>query len=113
MSTSQAFVEHVVDQARLGGRLTFRKMFGEYGFHLDGKFIALACEDSLFLKETPAVQDSGLDFPMLPPYEGAKPYPVIDELLDDPDALQRLLLDTLDHLPEPKPKQPRKRKGKP
>jgi TfoX/Sxy family transcriptional regulator of competence genes len=26
-------------------------MFGEYGFHLDGKFIALACENSFFIKE--------------------------------------------------------------
>jgi TfoX/Sxy family transcriptional regulator of competence genes len=24
------------------------KMFGEYGFHLDGKFIALACDNSFF-----------------------------------------------------------------
>lgn len=104
MATEGSFVAYVADQAGLEGRFTSRKMFGEYGFHLDGKFIALACENSFFIKETEALAKHDLDLPFRPPYPGAKPYPVADELLDDPSLLQEVLLDTAAFLPEPKPK---------
>jgi len=111
MSTEQSFIDYVVDQANLGDRLTCRKMFGEYGFHLDGKFVALACDNSFFIKPTQAITDNGLDLPSRPPYPGAKPYPVADELLDDPECLGRVLVDTANLLPEPKPKKPKSAKS--
>ena len=110
MGTDYSFIEYVVDQSGLEGRLTGRKMFGEYGFHLDGKFVALACNNSFFIKATSAIEGLGLRLPMRPPYPGAKPYPVADELLDDSDLLRRLLLETAALLPEPKPKKPKKPK---
>jgi TfoX/Sxy family transcriptional regulator of competence genes len=110
MATDGSFVEYILDQAGLGDRLTYRKMFGEYGFHLDGKFVALACDNSFFLKRTRALEDHALDLPEAPPYPGAKPYPVADELLDDPDLLGRVLQDTAALLPLPKPKKGKARK---
>ncbi|MEE4637248.1 MAG: TfoX/Sxy family protein [Wenzhouxiangella sp.] len=104
MATDARFAESVPDLAGLGGRLVCRKMFGEYGYHLDGVFIALACDNSLFIKQTPALNALGLSFPMRSPYPGAKSYPVIDELLDDPAMLQRLMLASLEYLPPPKQK---------
>lgn len=112
MATEPSFVAHVVDQAGLGNRFVPRKMFGEYGFHLDGKFIALACENSFFIKETAALAQHGIALPSRPPYPGAKPYPMADELLDNPPLLQRVLLDTAACLPEPKPKGATKRKAR-
>ncbi|MGE0646276.1 MAG: TfoX/Sxy family protein [Nitrospira sp.] len=111
MGTNQSIVEHIVDQADLADRLTYRKMFGEYGFHLDGKFVALACDNSFFIKATKAIANHGLMLPERPPYPGAKPYPVADELLDKPELLTRVLIDTAALLPEPKPKKPRERKS--
>lgn len=111
MATEKSFVEHVMDVAALGSRLTCRKMFGEYGFHLDGKFVAMAFDNSFFIKHTPAIAANGLDLPTRPPYDGAKPYPVADELLDAPEILTKVLLDTADCLPETKPKRSSKRKG--
>jgi TfoX/Sxy family transcriptional regulator of competence genes len=104
MATERSFIDHVLDVAGLGDRLTARKMFGEYGFHFEGKFIALACDDRFFLKATPALERRGLDLPMASPYPGAKPYPVADELLDDPETLRTLLIETAAELPPPKPK---------
>ena len=104
MSTERRFVDHIIDQADLGNRLTARRMFGEYGFHLDGKFVAMACGDAFFIKSTPAITHLGLELPTQPPYPGAKPYPVSDKLLDDPERPRQLLLDTAQLLPEPKPK---------
>lgn len=110
MATNAEFIEHLLDIAGLGERLTARKMFGEYGFHFEGKFIALACENSFFVKATPALDKHGLELPMRPPYPGAKPYPVADELMDDPDRLRTLLIDTAAELPPPKPKKSRAKK---
>jgi len=84
--------------------------FGEYGYHLDGVFIALACDNSLFLKQTQAVGALGLDFPLRPPYPGAKPYPLVDELLDEPEILHSPLLASIEYLPPPTPSKSR-RKG--
>jgi len=108
MATEESYIKHVMDQVNLGSRFTCRKMFGEYGFHLDGKFIALACDNSFFIKQTEALSKHGLELPTRAPYSGAKPYPVADELLDTPDILTRLLLDTASKLPEPKPKRSKK-----
>lgn len=110
MATDESFVENIADQARLGGRLTCRKMFGEYGFHLDGKFVALACDNSFFLKATRAIGEHAPDLPRRPPYPGAKPYPVADELIDDPERLRRILLATAENLPAPKAKTAKQRK---
>ena len=107
MATDNDFVEHVAEQAGLGPELTFKKMFGEYGVYLGGKVIAFACENSLFLKATDATAALTAALPRRPPYPGAKPYPVADELLDDPDALKALLQATASALPLPKPRKPK------
>jgi TfoX/Sxy family transcriptional regulator of competence genes len=112
MTTESSFVAHVVDQVGLVDRFVSHKMFGEYGFHVDGKFVALACENSFFIKETAALAQHRLDLPFRPPYPGAKPYPVADELLDDPDLLRQVVLDSAACLPEPKPKSATKRKAR-
>ena len=107
MATDQAFIAYVAEQAQLGASLTFKKMFGEYGVYLDGKVIAFACDNSLFVKATEATDEITRGLPRRPPYPGAKPYPVADELLDDSDALKSLLTQTADGLPAPKPRKQR------
>lgn len=112
MASDPSFIEHVLECSSLEGRLVARKMFGDYGFHLDGKFIALGCENSFYIKATEALDKHGLDLPMGPPYPGAKDYPIADELLDDPELFRQVLLDTLACLPAPKPKRKKKARKK-
>lgn len=108
MATNKDFIDYVIEQAQLGSRIACRKMFGEYGLYVDGKVVAFACDNSLFLKPTSASERLVPDAPQKPPYPGAKNYPVIDELLDDSDALKHLLLATADVLPVPTPKPAKK-----
>ncbi|MBS0224923.1 MAG: TfoX/Sxy family protein [Proteobacteria bacterium] len=104
MATDRIFVDYVMEQAGLGSRLTMRRMFGEYAFYVDGKVVAFGCDNSLFLKPTAVAARLVPHAPMRPPYPEAKEYPVIDELLDDGDALRIVLLATADELPVPKVK---------
>jgi TfoX/Sxy family transcriptional regulator of competence genes len=104
MATELNFVEYVLETARLGARLTHKKMFGEYALYLDDKVVAFACDNSLFIKPSKAAATLAPDLPQRPPYPGAKDYPVADELLDDPDLLRRLIEETAALMPLPKPK---------
>jgi TfoX/Sxy family transcriptional regulator of competence genes len=111
MASSVETVQYVCDQAGLGRRLTFRKMFGEYALYLDGKVIAFICDDQLFLKPTPegrarlgAVQEA-------PPYPGAKNYLLLTGEIDDPERLRPALEITARALPDAKPKRVRSKRS--
>lgn len=106
MATGQNFVDYVAEVAGLGSRMTYKKMFGEYALYLDGKVIAFACDDSLYIKPSKAAASLAPELPQGPPYPGAKEYPIADALLDDPDALRRLIEATAALMPLPKPKKP-------
>jgi TfoX/Sxy family transcriptional regulator of competence genes len=114
MATDQDFIDYVAEQAGLGERLTRKKMFGEYALYVDGKVVAFACDNSLFVKPSAAAERLAPDLPRRPPYPGAKDYPVADELLDDADALRRILLETAALMPEPRLRaaKPKKRTGR-
>ena len=107
MATHQDFVEYVRSQSGLGDAISCRKMFGEYAIYVEGKVVALACDDQLFLKPT-AHGRSLLRAPQEhPPFPGAKDYFRIDEAIDDRELLRRLLLATAEALPQPRPKKPK------
>ena len=114
MATRAEFAAFVAEQ--LGGErdgVTCRKMFGEYGLHGFGKFFALICNDTLYIKPTPAgealLQSRGT-CRFAPPYPGASMYLQIEDL-DDATFLRELTQATLNALPEPKPKHKQKRKS--
>jgi TfoX/Sxy family transcriptional regulator of competence genes len=112
MASSIDTVQYICDQAALGGRLSFKKMFGEYALYLDGKIVALVCDDQLFLKPTPAGQEYLGSVREAPPYAGAKSYFLLEAELDDPERLNKALQITGQALPEPKPKSKPKPKPK-
>ena len=104
MATDKAFVDYIAEQAQLGTALAFKRMFGEYAIYLDGKVIGFACDNSVLLKRSDATAAQLDALPQRPPYPGAKPYAVADELLDDSEAFAALLRRTAAALPLPKPK---------
>jgi TfoX/Sxy family transcriptional regulator of competence genes len=112
MGTDADFAAYVREQAARAGDVRLQKMFGEYAVYVDGIVVALACDNQLFLKPTPATQTRLVGAAMAPPYPGAKPHAVIDEWLDDPEALAALLRDTAKALPPPKPKAAKKAPAK-
>lgn len=108
MSTSPATIDHMLDSlAPLA--LSARKMFGEYALYLDGKVVALVCNDRLFVKPTAGAVAILPDVPLAPPYPGAKGHLDVTELLDEPDALTLALRKVAQEVPAPKPRKPKTR----
>ncbi len=97
-------MDYVAEQADLGGRLASRKMFGEYALYVDGKVVALVCNNAVFLKPTDAARQRLGAVVEAPPYPGAKLYFQVNEQLDDRELFKWLLLISADVLPAPKPK---------
>ena len=84
-------------------------MFGEYGLYLEGKLVALVCDDQVFIKPTIGRRAYYPDAGEAPPYPGAKPCLVINaERWDDREWLGELFRRTAAELPLPKPKNKRK-----
>ena len=112
MTSRIDIVQYICDQAALGRRLTFRKMFGEYALYFDGKVVALICDDQLFLKATADGRAYLGEVVEAPPYPGAKNHFQISEEIDDPERLRAVLTITARVLPEAKPKSKVKVKAK-
>src|SRR5436190_19301079 len=74
MASQQATVDDLIDRLAGAGPLTARKMFGEYCVYLDGKPVALVCDDTLYVKTTAAGRELVPDAAEASPYPGAKPH---------------------------------------
>ena len=107
MATELQTVHVIADQSGLGARLSHRRMFGEFALYLDGKVVALVCDNQLFLKPTDAGRAVLCTPIMASAYPGSKPYFLLDEVLDSPDVLRAALEATAAALPLPKPKVPK------
>lgn len=104
MATDQSFVTFLLDQADAALDFRARKMFGEYGFYVRDTFVALACDNRFFVKQTEAGRAYLGEVVEAPPYPGAKPHFLIEEGLEDGAWLSGLLAATQAALPAPKPK---------
>lgn len=107
MASSKEFVEFVAGQLADAGNITYKKMFGEYGLYCNGLFFAVVCDDQLFIKPTQAGKEYPISQTEAPPYDGAKPYLLIEDL-DDRDLLTGLTLVTCNALPPAPQKKPKK-----
>lgn len=103
MASRPEFVQYIADQLGDAGNITYRKMFGEYGMYCDGKIFALICDDQLFIKITEAGRKAAAGLVEVSPYEGAKPYFLIEDV-DNKEFLTKFVIDTCLELPLPKPK---------
>lgn len=96
------------------GDVTAKKMFGEYALYLQGKIIALFCDDQLFIKPTDAGRALLGKVKEAAPYPGAKPWFLISgDRCEDGELLSELARTTAKALPAPKLKAPKKAKKQP
>lgn len=109
MATDLEFMEFLADQMAGAGEISYRKMFGEYAVYLDGKVVALVCDNQLFVKPTAAGR-AFIGAPVeAPAYPGAKNSFLIEDAFEDREWISELIRITARDLPAPKPKKPKRR----
>ena len=110
MASSEEFVRYACDQMSGAGRITYRKMFGDYGVYCDGKIFGLICDNRLYVKITKAGGLCWSDLPQEAPYEGARLHYAVDDV-DDAVKLSALVTATCSELPQPKQKKSKETQG--
>lgn len=103
MATSKEYMAFILDQLSLIDGITHRMMMGEYIIYIDGKIIAYVCDDRLLVKPTKTALKILPDAPPEPPYDGAKPM-ILVENVDDKQFLKGLFEKIAPELPAPKKK---------
>lgn len=109
MASDQKFVDFIVDQIQGVGKISSKKMFGEYGLYADEKMFAVVCDNKLFVKPTEAGRLFIGNVVEAPPYPGAKPSFLIEDQIEDREWISELVSITAAALPEPKPKKSKKK----
>ena len=110
MNSRPETITALLDALAGAGPITAKAMFGDYAVYLDGRVVALICDDRLFVKPTPGALALMPGAAMAAPYSGAKPHILAEDALDDPDPVARALRAVLADLPPPKPSRPKVRK---
>jgi len=104
MASDQDFVDFIVEMLSAEIEVTSRKMFGEYAIYLDGKVVAMVCDNQLFVKKTNEGAEFAGETSEGAPYPGAKPAFLIEDRLEDREWLTELVRITAAALPLPKTK---------
>ena len=103
MPSSREYLSYIMEQLAPLEGITTRQMMGEYIIYYQGKIAAELCDDRLLVKPVPAALALLPDAPQEPPYPGAKPMLLVEEV-EDGAFLRELLVAMEPELPTPKPK---------
>src|SRR5579872_5499478 len=105
MASEQSTVDDLLERLAGAGKVTAKKMFGEYCIYLNDKPVGLVCDDKLYLEPTDAGRELTPDVAEESPYVGAKPHLVLPpEQWDDRETLCQVVRATFEALPKPRKK---------
>ena len=105
MASSLEYVQYVVCQLEESGAVTYRKLFGEYGLWLGGKFFGTVEDNQFYVKITDAGHKLLPDAEPVAPH-GGRPGMFLVEELEDREFLAKLVQGTCRELPEPGKQEP-------
>ncbi len=102
MATSQDYIIFVSDQIRDTGEIRYKKMFGEYMVYVNDKPILLVCNNTVYIKKLPEIQEHMTTAELGFPYNCAKEHYILD--IEDSE-LSKIIIDILEPITKvPKPK---------
>ena len=100
MSSTEQYLEFVLDLLSELDDVAHRKMMGEYVLYYRGKVIGGIYDDRFLLKVTPASERLLPEAPRAIPYEGGKEMLLVE--IEDRDALCDVVSAMWEELPAPK-----------
>ncbi len=78
MATSQEYIEFVCEQIACIGSVRYKKMFGEYMVYVNDKPLLLVCNNTVYVKKLPPLEDLLQNSEVGIPYAGAKEHYILD-----------------------------------
>ena len=102
MATTASYLAFVLEQLPPLWDVRSRKMFGEYMVYLNEKPVLLVCDNTVFVKKLPVLDDLLRDTLCGCPYEGAKEHYVLD--VEDHELTEQVLRAAEAATPLPKPR---------
>lgn len=90
MASSPDYVSYVCEQMEGIGAIRSRKMFGEYMIYVNDKPVVMVCDDTVFIKMRPCLEELLSECSAGLPYEGAKEHYILDP--DDREILRRAVM---------------------
>lgn len=102
MATTVDFIEYVCEQIAGTGHVRYRKMFGEYMVYVNDKPILLVCDNTVFVKMLPCLDEVMQSADRGFPYKGAKEHYVLD--IDNADFSRHVVTVMEPHVAVPKPR---------
>lgn len=104
MGSTADFAAYVCEQLEGIGAVRARKMFGEYMVYVNDKPVILVCDDTVFVKMLPCLEELLREATTGYPYNGAKEHYILDP--DDREGMQKaaLLAEAVTPLPKKRKK---------
>ena len=102
MACSTDFIESVCNLLAPLGDVRIRKMMGDYLIYLNEKCVTTACDNLLYIKKLPVLEDIMSGYETGKPYDGAKDHYILD--LNNPSFVRTVISNLWDELPFPKSK---------
>ena len=78
MATTRNYLDFACTQLEGIWGIDYKRMFGEYQIYVNDKPVLLACDNTVFVKNHPALAQLLSDAPEGLPYPGAKPQKILD-----------------------------------
>lgn len=78
MATTKDYLDFVCTQLEGIRGVDYKRMFGEYQIYVNDKPVLLVCDNTVFVKNHPALAQLLSDAPKGLPYPGAKPQKILD-----------------------------------
>ena len=78
MATTESYIKFVCEQIEGVGVIRYKKMFGEYMVYVNDKPVLLVCDNTVYVKKLPEIEElmSGAECGV--PYDSAKEHYILD-----------------------------------
>lgn len=78
MATDISYITFICEQLEGVGKLTYKKMFGEYMLYVNDKPVVIVCDNVAYIKKLDCIKEKMKDAELGFPYKGAKEHYILD-----------------------------------